>query len=371
MLKAILFRVAAVLIGLGIFVLALEVYLRIAHPEGISVLIPDQLVGQRYRTSFSQERSIAESGERVVLRFHSDGFRGPERDRRKPAGVRRVVIHGDSEIAAIAVREENTLCARLEDLLNAGQAGWEVMNFGVSGYSTGQSLLAWRHFSRLYEPDIVVLNFFVTNDVTDNSRETSSRRRPYFYLSETGDLLLDQPSWFANASSRWLTKNLRFYTFQKGLMYGARHGARQRVGKINKGLNSLNRDAGAPIERAWVLTGAIIERFREEVEAAGSRFVLMIDPSPGQYDDDVWQAMLDILPEEERSSFDRDLAQETLRELLAGADIETLDLLPEFRRVRPEGPLSFGPTHWNVAGNDVAARALHRQLTLTPAAGTE
>ena len=358
MLKAILFRVAAVLFGLTIFVVMMEIYLRVVHPEGVPVLIPDYVVGQRYRESFSQERTIAESGERVTLRFHSAGFRGPQRAPEKPQGVQRVVVHGDSEIAAIAMREEDSMVARLqEQLTERTSETWEVMNFGVSGFSTGQSLLAWRNFSRDYSPDIVVLSFFVTNDVSDNSRETSSRRRPYFYLRD-GKLELEMAPRVSTGLARFLTLNLHFYTFQKGLAYGARHGVRERAGRVNRGLNSLNRDAGPAFERAWLLTGELIRQFRDEVEAAGSRFVLMIDPSPGQYDDRVWQDMLDVLPPERRESFDRDHAQRRLSELLADDAIDTLDLLPAFRAARESGPLSFGPTHWNVEGNHLAAREL-------------
>jgi len=67
----------------------------------------------------------------------------------------------------------------------------EVLNFGVSGYSTAQALLTLRDRVLAYRPDLVILAFFAGNDVTENSRELDrDPMRPYFLL-ENGQLSSD------------------------------------------------------------------------------------------------------------------------------------------------------------------------------------
>lgn len=91
-----------------------------------------------------------------------DGFRDVDRDLHKPAGVRRILLLGDSVAAGVGIREIDDLISRqLEKRLAA--AGYEVLNLGVPGYcSYGEvELLATRGLA--YQPDHVIL-LFVEND---------------------------------------------------------------------------------------------------------------------------------------------------------------------------------------------------------------
>jgi lysophospholipase L1-like esterase len=66
------------------------------------------------------------------------------------------------------------------------------MNFGRSGFTTTEELLALERDVKPFAPDMVVLFFFAENDIEDVSREFSPRAMgPYFDWSEDGDLALD------------------------------------------------------------------------------------------------------------------------------------------------------------------------------------
>jgi len=95
-----------------------------------------------------------------VIRINSHGFRGPERDRVKPAGIRRVVVLGNSFVfGAGGVEEEDTFCRRLESM-------WprtEVLNMGLFGFSTDQQYLLLREKGIAFEPDLVVLGLSATD----------------------------------------------------------------------------------------------------------------------------------------------------------------------------------------------------------------
>jgi hypothetical protein len=343
--RALLIRLGAIAFGLLLVVALLELVLRSVAPGAISLVVKDEILGRRYRPGFEQRRYIPESDREIHLRFNRYGFRGPDHAEGKPAATRRIALHGDSQVAAVPVAESETMAARLAGLL---APGWEVLNFGVSAYGTGQSYLAWRYVSRRFEPDLVVLVFLVSNDVGDNVAAPS----------------LDAPAAPAGTFGvrRWLTEHTLVYPWHKHVLRRARVSLRRRARVISPDLHSLNTRPPESIERGWRNTFEILERFHREVVEAGSDFLLVISPDPGQFDDRVWREMLELVPAEEAPFFDPDYPQRRLLAFAEERGIPTLDLLAGFRKRRADGPLSFGRGHWNVEGNRLAARLVHEHL---------
>ena len=85
----------------------------------------------------------------------------------KPAGVIRVLSVGDSQTQGHEARQEATFSAVLERALAARGQQAEVLNAGVSGFSTAESLAYLENEGWRYAPDVVVLGFFA-NDFEDN-----------------------------------------------------------------------------------------------------------------------------------------------------------------------------------------------------------
>src|SRR6267154_1898539 len=79
------------------------------------------------------------------VRINSDGLRDREHAKSKPADTVRIAVLGDSFTEAMHVPMEQTFCSVLERKLQECNAfpgkKVEVINFGVSGYGTGQELL--------------------------------------------------------------------------------------------------------------------------------------------------------------------------------------------------------------------------------------
>lgn len=100
------------------------------------------------------------------VRLNSQGFRDREFRREKPPGVRRILLIGDSFVYGVGVEEELAIPNRLETQLNrSGQHRYEVFNLGIPGANpTGYADVARRFAS--YSPDLVLLGFYVDNDVS-------------------------------------------------------------------------------------------------------------------------------------------------------------------------------------------------------------
>lgn len=85
----------------------------------------------------------------------------------KPAGTLRVLSLGDSHTQGYEVRQEATFSSVLERYLRGRGLKAEVLNAGVSGFSTAEELAFLENEGHKYEPDVVVLGFYA-NDFEDN-----------------------------------------------------------------------------------------------------------------------------------------------------------------------------------------------------------
>lgn len=126
--------------------------------------------------------------------INSHGFRDRERKLAKPAGTLRVAVLGDSKVEAFQVPLDQTFPSKLERKLRAsGNGACEVLNFGMSGYSTGQEYLLFLNRVAAYKPDITILAFHI-GDSDENCTADgalASLPRPYFSLDPAGRLAID------------------------------------------------------------------------------------------------------------------------------------------------------------------------------------
>ena len=147
---------------------------------------------------------------------NSQGFRSSENfSYQKPEGVYRVLVLGDSHTQGYEVRQEHTFSAVLERYLRKNGINAQVINTGVSGFSTAEALILLENEGFKYEPDAVVLGFFA-NDFEDNLKagiyeldaagELGVVRQEYIPGVRIQNVIYSLPA------VRWLGENSYFYS---------------------------------------------------------------------------------------------------------------------------------------------------------------
>lgn len=141
------------------------------------------------------------------ISINSIGLRGPEVSPSQP-GELRVLVLGDSIVAAFEVAREDTFVFRLARLLERRlNRPVTTINAGVRGYGTDQSYLYYRERGHLLKPDIVIL-IHSHNDPRNNIT-LHRMRRPFgkaaFALREDGELeIVGHPVTVYPACSAWV-----------------------------------------------------------------------------------------------------------------------------------------------------------------------
>ncbi len=86
----------------------------------------------------------------------------------KPKDTMRIVVVGDSITEGMGVNFNDTYAKVLEKKLNEDGIKTEVLNFGISRYSTIQEIQVLKRKALLFEPDIIVLGYFLNDPIFED-----------------------------------------------------------------------------------------------------------------------------------------------------------------------------------------------------------
>lgn len=266
---------AAVTAGMAGLLAGTEMALRVFQPLYLcrvrGCMIYSQLYGWDLRPRF------AGTLHDVWMTVDEHGHRGDGRTRPVPPGRPKVVMLGDSITFGSWARDRDTFSALLD-------GHYEVINLGVEGYGTAQELLKLEHEGTLYRPDVVVLNFTVANDVSDNASGISGREEeggqwpvPYFTLGGHGALVLHDAHVRLSAARRlaqWM-QDESYLVNRLSLVPTENH-----VAPLADPEHAPSRFWESPGARdeAERVTVALIAAVHERARAAGSRCVVLLHP---------------------------------------------------------------------------------------------
>jgi lysophospholipase L1-like esterase len=119
----------------------------------------------------------------IPVEVNSRGLRGPETTYEKPANTFRILNLGDSIAMGWGVRQEETYGRQLEHQLNGlanDNLSYEVINAGVPGWNLANELAYLEAEGLKYEPDLILLDLTLVNDIYGKNALKKHRRPAIF-----------------------------------------------------------------------------------------------------------------------------------------------------------------------------------------------
>jgi hypothetical protein len=293
---------------------------------------------------------------------NSRGQRDGEVEIPKPDGVFRILLIGDSFTVGANIEQAEVYGQVLEQLLNdAVDQPVEVVNTGTGGWNPFQYAQFYEYYGQAFEPDLVIVGFFVGNDsyidatsVEDTRSAVLGRRLPRDAGQGRGIqslIFLYEHSHIARALLRAGPNDLSFIREQCD-NFTETYLAIQN--------NRIHNHLAEPLPEANELLVSNVEQMqRIQSLAAGSGVPLLtvILPDENQLNADLQAS---VIPLAEAEAYDFDMPQALLHPLFEERDIQYLDLLDGFRV--DERCLYMNDTHWTPAGHRFVAELIRDYL---------
>jgi hypothetical protein len=388
-------KLLLVLFGLICGLVMTEILLRVVGYSAPLFYAPDYYRGVALRSNVA---GTYQREGRNHVSINSAGLRDREHEIAKPADTIRIALLGDSYCEAMQLPMEQTfwwlLQHRLESCSQFAGKHVEVINFGVSGYGTGQELITLRQQVWQYSPDIVMLLVTTNNDISDNVRVLKKTNQiPYYYFN--GNELVEDDSFRTSPAFRWRAFS-RVGTWFRDHLRTVQLGYEiQLLIKTKLDERRARQQAAAPApastkaaeqpspeitvesmiylkprdavwNEAWHVTEGLINEIQREVEQKSARFVLVIGSNPIQVHPDR------ALRERFRSYVgvnDLFYPNQRLAELANREQINFLDLAQPMEAYAEQNKIflhgfgnQLGNGHWNSEGHRVASQLIAQKL---------
>ena len=291
------------------------------HVDGVGHLFVPGYRGTMYK-------GISTGWREIPIRINAHGLRGAEFPRAKPAGVRRILLLGDSLAFGYLLEERDSVSAQLQTLLDgrAGAGRTHVVNAGVPGYDLANVAGLLERRGLAFAPDVAVV---VTGpgDVHDAGTRKNAAGERVDLGRELALYRLVQTSALANAM-QWL--GFRALRLLDPTL------------PLTRGLHA--EVLSAELRRAW-------DRYEGDVArlaalAAAHRLPLLLVLVPGE---------LQLFSES--TTLGRRWA-----DLARRHGVGFVDLLPAFRPVRRHGLYLPADGHPNAEASAIAAREIAQWL---------
>ncbi len=324
----------------------------------------------------------------VRVTTNAEGLRDGPIELRKPVGVRRVVILGDSFMWGYGVEDDEMFASRLQ----AKVPGTETVNLGANGYSTVQQAIRLEVDGVAYAPDLVVAAF-TWNDLDDNLDDKDGGR-PVIRAGDDGALrIANRPvrTQWKNPLKQWCRHNSRLFSFLEycGANWKAareatrsreereepanRHaeadGAAERRPRRARVNTSIDRPAtaldvfGTPTplsEHAWAVYETALQKIRDDARAAGADLLVVNNAAR----EALFPAALRMATGVEdadaaRFGIDVERPNQRLAEITERLGVAYVDGTPAFAaHPEPQSLFLVDNGHWSAAGHAVMVEAV-------------
>lgn len=292
---------------------------------------------------------------KTKIKINSAGFNDKEYEINKSYNnITRAVVIGDSFTFAVHV-EQNEI---FTEILEREISNFETINMGVGGYGNDQELLMLETKGLRYNPDLVILMFYVGNDIVDN---TNDNGKPMFAFDNDSLTLTNVPpnimhGPLGNIGRFFYDHSYLYRYFSNKLYYCIKPPS---LPYMDVYLTEYPPD----FAYRWELTKEILKATAKVSDENDSDFMIVIIPSAEQIYEERWQNILSYFKQDLNNNYTLSKPNSILVKFCDENDIIVLDLLPEFEKHAENGEqLYLRDGHWNVAGNELAARLIYQKL---------
>lgn len=340
-----------------------------------------------------------------VFRTNQLGLRGPARPFAKLVGRQRVVVIGDSFVAGVGVGEQDVFTSVLGQ--RWANSHIEVVNLGRAGTSTIRELTLYEELGRRFEPDVVVLVYYLGNDLAEVVEEQDAaeqvawrpqgtlRRVVYAWCPNVyrelaiRKRLIRAETQMGNRTSEQIVARIRAEAVQVGVDPNL---AEERYGSLPDKVRRMAREGQFP-EYRYLQACLFPRRFQNSIDPADeffqpawARTERALDQLKQAVDSDGAQLMLVLVPEAIQVSaaamdFNKDLgfvvdshwleekSGRTAGALAVWARRAGVPLLEMLRPLResPKPTYFVEDGHWTTVGHRVMAESLFQWKPLAQA----
>lgn len=309
----------------------------------------------------------------LKVRYASNSFGMRDKERAFHKQKFRVAVIGDSFVEGASVNDGDTFTRVLEG--NIFHDKVEFLNFGVQGnFGTTQAWLLYRHLVRKFRPDLVILAFSNSNDITENSwwywkEWDPKRKRPYLIKGKDGRYKLWRPVKEQQKNhlewARAIKNKLLLWSFTMRYLDEVRQVMSLKTRLLGDDMKQENLYKTNPSRNwaaSWETTEYALSLLHEEVKKDGSNLLIVNLVDPAQLD----PAAVEEL--NKQSGFDILFPNKQVRAIAARLGVRYLSLYEEFVRYMKERKLQYPyfwytcDGHWSPLGHKLAAQAIGNYL---------
>jgi hypothetical protein len=298
----------------------------------------------------------------IPVKFNSLGLKEDEFKTKKNKGAFRILVLGDSFTVGTNLKREHGYPKVLETILNNGsEKRIEVINAGVDGWNPFQYAQYYKYYGRKIEHDMVILGFFVGNDVYD--LETSIKELPTVVLGRRVNSRKTNPAFSKLKISLYKHLNIARIIINKAppLRHPERTDCTDFSGFLlwiqkHKLKNHLKQNKKQYVDAQKAVYQ--IQRINDLAAQSSIPLVLVMLP-----DEDQVNPMLQkkIIPDDQRELYDFTMPQTMLKVMFYKAGVTTIDLLPDV--LKSGECLYMNDTHFNPAGQLLTAKVIAAEIS--------
>lgn len=157
------------LLSLCFSLLAAEIAVRVFFPASPDTKPAEKILvheaSENLKLLYKPSPGMANRAYGVWNRINKEGFRDREYTLQKTPGKKRIVFLGDSVVYGYGIELEGTIPKQLEKIFAEHGESVEVLNFGVSGYETEQSVEFFKTTALAFKPDLVIVGYTLNDSI--------------------------------------------------------------------------------------------------------------------------------------------------------------------------------------------------------------